>query len=60
MPNPFDKINEALRGRRAGEGVQRVKPKLDEELRKKREAERIARARAQRLKDLGITDTTVK
>jgi len=55
MPNPFAAINDALTGKkRQGEGVKRAKSNEDEELRRRRKEERLARARAKRLKELGI------
>lgn len=59
MPNPFAAINDALTGKKRqrqaeGAGVKRAKTNEDDELRRRRNEERLARARAQRLKELGI------
>lgn len=55
----FSRINRALKGARdrhaGGEGVERKALDLDDEMRKKREEERRARARAERLKQMGLS-----
>lgn len=52
MAGVFERINRALS--KKNEGVERRAQTEDEALRKKREEERIARARAARLKQMGI------
>ena len=49
----FSRLNRAL-SKKEQAGVERKGLDLDEEMRKKREEERIARARAERLKKMGI------